>query len=364
MALLMVVVLTPTGWRGPIWAARSARPGGDRGPVVQGEEALRPSLRWPAWRRAAGAARPRAGGHGERPGRRPGGMPVHAPQDRVLRWTAERGGELATAGLVFHRVQGVLGATSCLQRAWCHARAAAVSPTTCGCSADCSADAGGPAVRSGPAEPAAVQREWQPGAHAPARHTFCHCHSCPAADSSDGRRGRARNGRAAVARTGPAGPHHRSPSAAASPAWLPPLPGTPGQSVPPTAADPDRALERQAWRQVPSPSPRAAAFAVWPRPPPAALAVGCANCSASGVYQTLILHWNGSTWSGCPARPANFPASPPSPPGTPGRSATPARRTQGPDPAVERHLLEAAAQPGWLPCRRSRYLRPERLGGR
>ena len=131
-------------------------------------------------------------------------------------------------------------------------------------------------------------------------------------------------------------------------------------------------------------SPAAAAAAQTGPPGPAgSLTItgqlfGVAATSASNAWavgtssgKTLIVHWNGASWtqvaSPSPGPVAPSPAWPRLPPATPGRSATP-RRRQDPDRALERHGVEAGAQPeprgrrGAL--RRGRDVRQQRLGGR
>ena len=57
-----------------------------------------------------------------------------------------------------------------------------------------------------------------------------------------------------------------------------------------------------AWKKVPSPSPAGSTlYGVAATSASNAWAVGCSNCSASGVYKTLILHWNGIGWKQVPS---------------------------------------------------------------
>ena len=116
-----------------------------------------------------------------------------------------------------------------------------------------------------------------------------------------------------------------------------------------------------------------------PSPAPAgSFLYGVAATSASNAWavgparsgKPVILHWNGTTWKQVPS---------PSPGAFAGLSSVAAtsasnawavgdgQQRQDTDPALERHRLEAGAQPEpgrRGPHRRGRVLRPQRLGGR
>ena len=135
-----------------------------------------------------------------------------------------------------------------------------------------------------------------------------------------------------------------------------------------------------AWKQVPSPSPAgdgAFLYGVAATSARSAWAAGCSGCAFGGFAQSLIVRWNGTAWKQVPS---------PSPAGggdlfsVATVSASSAWAVgditpqwlqllgEDPDRGLERHRMEARAQPEprnrSRPPRRGRRLRQQRLGGR